>query len=394
MSEHTATQNTSLDNLIQLLFNEGYENGLPRIAEMILNAAMLFERRTHLSAQPYERCEKRNGYANGFKDRVFKSTLGEMNLKIPQTRESSDTFYPSLLEKGSRIDQALKSAIAEMYLQGVSTRRVTHVMEELCGLEVTSTQVSRLTARLDESLEKWRNRPLPEISHLLLDATYIKVRVDSSVRDCALLIGIGIRRDNGKRMILGTSVALSEAEVHWRTFLSSLRERGIGIPDLVTSDAHEGLKSALKATLNASPWQRCQFHLQQNAQAYIPKVSMRQEVADDIRYIYNSRNRPEADMRLNEIVEKYSKSAPDLARWMENAIPEGLTIFAFPENIRRRLRTSNMCETLNAQIKRRTRVAGLFPNEASILRLVSAILMDISEEWESGKTYLPQISSN
>lgn len=394
MTEHTAIQNTSLDNLIQLLLNEGYENGLPRIAEMILNAAMLIERRTHLSAQPYERCEKRNGYANGFKDRVFKSTLGEMNLKIPQTRESSDPFYPSLLEKGSRIDQALKSAIAEMYLQGVSTRRVKRVMEELCGMEVSSTQVSRLTAKLDESLEKWRNRPLPEISHLLLDATYIKVRIDSSVRDCAVLVGIGIRRDNGKRMILGTSTALSENEVHWRTFLSSLRERGIGIPELITSDAHEGLKAALRATLNASPWQRCQFHLQQNAQAYVPKVSMRQQVADDIRYIFNARNRAESETRLNEIVEKYSKSAPDLARWMESSIPEGLTIFAFPENIRRRLRTSNMCETLNSQIKRRTRVAGLFPNEASILRLVSAILMDISEEWESGKTYLPQISNN
>lgn len=394
MTEHTATQNTSLDHLIQLLLNEGYENGLPRIAEMILNAAMLIERRTHLSAQPYERCEKRNGYANGFKDRAFKSSLGEMNLKIPQTRESSEPFYPSLLEKGSRIDQALKSAIAEMYLQGVSTRRVKLVMEELCGMEVSSTQVSRLTAKLDESLEKWRNRPLPEISHLLLDATYIKVRIDSSVRDCAVLIAIGIRRDNGKRMILGASTALSENEVHWRTFLSSLRERGIGIPDLITSDAHEGLKAALRATLNASPWQRCQFHLQQNAQAYVPKVSMRQQVADDIRYIFNARNRAEADTRLNEIVEKYSTAAPDLARWIESAIPEGLTIFSFPENIRRRLRTSNMCETLNSQIKRRTRVAGLFPNEASILRLVSAILMDISEEWESGKTYLPQISNN
>lgn len=267
-------------------------------------------------------------------------------------------------------------------------------MEELCGMEVSSTQVSRLTAKLDESLEKWRNRPLPEISHLLLDATFIKVRIDSSVRDCAVLIAIGIRRDNGKRMILGASTALSENEVHWRTFLSSLRERGIGIPDLITSDAHEGLKAALRATLNASPWQRCQFHLQQNAQAYVPKVSMRQQVADDIRYIFNARNRAEADTRLNEIVEKYSTSAPELARWMESAIPEGLTIFSFPENIRRRLRTSNMCETLNSQIKRRTRVAGLFPNEASILRLVSAILMDISEEWESGKTYLPQISNN
>jgi transposase-like protein len=394
MTEHTNNQNTSLNDLIQLFLKEGYDNGLPRIAEMILNAAMLFERRAHLAAYPYERSENRNGYANGFKDKTLKSTLGEMKIKVPQTRESSEPFYPSLLEKGSRIDQALKSAIAEMYLQGVSTRRVKRVMEELCGMEVSSTQVSRLTAKLDESLEKWRNRPLPEISHLLLDATYIKVRIDSSVRDCAVLVGIGIRRDNGKRMILGTSTALSENEVHWRTFLSSLRERGIGIPALITSDAHEGLKAALRATLNASPWQRCQFHLQQNAQAYVPKVSMRQQVADDIRYIFNARNRAEAETRLNEIVEKYSQSAPDLARWMESAIPEGLTIFAFPENIRRRLRTSNMCETLNSQIKRRTRVAGLFPNEASILRLVSAILMDISEEWESGKTYLPQISKN
>ena len=175
------------------------------------------------------------------------------------------------------------------------------------------------------------------------------MRIDSSVRDCAVLVGIGIRRDNGKRMILGTSAALSENEVHWRTSLSSLRERDTGIPDLVTSDAHEGLKAALRATLNASPWQRCQFHLQQNAQAYVPKVSMRQQVDDDIRYIFNARNRVEAETRLNEIVEKYSQSAPDLARWMETAIPEGLTIFAFPENIRRRLRTSNMCETLNSQ---------------------------------------------
>ena len=322
MTEHTTNQNTSIDDAIQLLLQEGYNNGLPQIAEMILNAAMLFERSSHLAANPYERSATRNGYANGFKGRTLKSALGALNLKIPQTREASEPFYPSLLERGSRIDQALKSAIAEMYLQGVSTRRVTNVMEELCGLEVTSTQVSRLTAKLDESFEQWRCRPLSEISHLILDATYIKVRVDSSVRDCAVLVAIGIHREGGKRMILGVSVALSEAEVHWRAFLSSLRERGIGIPDLVTSDAHEGLKSALKATLNASPWQRCQFHLQQNAQAYVPKVSMRQEVANDIRHVFNARHRAEADMRLNEGIEKYAKSAPSLAQWMENAIPE------------------------------------------------------------------------
>ena len=164
-----------------------------------------------------------------------------------------------MLESGSRVDRALKTAIAEMYLQGVSTRRVTKVMEQLCGLEVSSTQVSRLTAELDETFTQWRERSLPEIAHLIVDATYIKVRVDGSVRDCAVLTAIGVRREDGKRMILGVSAKLSEAEPHWRDFLVSLKERGIGIPDSLTSDAHEGLRAALRAAFNASPWQRCQY---------------------------------------------------------------------------------------------------------------------------------------
>jgi transposase-like protein len=293
-----------------------------------------------------------------------------------------------MLESGSRVDRALKSAIAEMYLQGVSTRRVTKVMEQLCGLEVSSTQVSRLTAELDETFILWRERPLPEVAHLIVDATYIKVRVDGSVRDCAVLTAIGVRREDGKRMILGVSAKLSEAEPHWRDFLVSLKERGIGIPDSLTSDAHEGLRAALKAVFNASPWQRCQAHLQSNAQAYVPKVDMRETVAADIRTIFNADSLSLAEERLRVLVEKYAKSAPRLSEWMQTAIPEGLTVFALPEHKRRRLRTSNMSETLNTQIKRRTKVAGLFPNTDSILRLVTAILMEISEEWETGKAYL------
>jgi transposase-like protein len=275
-----------------------------------------------------------------------------------------------------------------MYLQGVSTRRVTKVMERLCGLEVSSTQVSRLTAELDTSFQQWRERPLPQIAHLVVDATYIKVRIDGSVRDCAVLTAIGVSREDGKRMILGVSAALSEAEPHWRSFLMSLKERGIGIPDSVTSDAHEGLKAALRAAFNASPWQRCQAHLQQNAQAYVPKIQMRESVAADIRTIFNADSRALAEERLRVLTQKYAKSAPRLSDWMEQAIPEGLTIFSLPEHKRKRLRTSNMSENLNDQIKRRTKVAGLFPNTSSILRLVTAILMEISEEWETGKTYL------
>jgi transposase-like protein len=316
------------------------------------------------------------------------TSVGKLALAVPQVRGCDEPFRASLLESGSRIDRSLKAAIAEMHLQGVSTRRVESDMKELCGLEVSSTQVSRLTAELDTEFEKWRTRALPPIIFLILDATCIKVRLDGAVRDCAVLTAIGVCRDDGKRMVLGVSAAISEAEPHWRAFLHSLKERGIGIPDLVTSDAHEGLKAALRATLTATPWQRCQFHLQQNAQAYVPQVSMRRQVAADIRSVFDSLDRTRAEARLAEIVEKYRRTASKLAAWMESSLPEGLTIFQLPEHYRRRLRTSNGAESLNLRIKRRTRVAGLFPNEASVLRLVTAILMESSGEWETGRAYL------
>ncbi len=381
-------QNNASSQLINLLLSDGLGEGLPKIAEILMNAAMLVERAKHIGAAPHERVEHRNGYANGFKPRAFHTAMGALDLAVPQVRGSDTIFRTTLLEKGSRSDRALKAAISEMYIQGVSTRRVTKVMGELCGFDVSSTQVSNLTATLDEEFKKWRDRPLSEISHLFIDATYYKVRIDGNVRDCATLIAIGIRRDNGKRTVLGVSCALSEAEIHWREFLSSLRERGIGIPDLVTSDAHSGLRAALRATLNATPWQRCQFHLQQNAQAYVPTLELKAKVAAEIRVIFNAEDRAHAEEKLAAFVGKYEKRAPQLADWAEKNLPEGFTAFSFSEAARKRLRTSNMCETLNSQIKRRTRVVGLFPNEASLLRLVTGVIIEISEEWETGKVYL------
>ena len=385
---------TQTNEFINLLLNGGLGEGAPRIMELIMNAAMIVERNAHLHAAPHQRCEERTGYANGFKPRSLNTSMGKLNLAMPQVRNSEEPFYSSLLEKGSRSERALKASIAEMYIQGVSTRKVTKILETMCGLSVTSSQVSTLTAELDDEFEKWRNRPLPEISYVILDATYKKVRIDGAVRDCAVLVVTGVRRDDGKRMILAVSCALSEAEVHWRNVLQNIRERGIGIPDLVTSDAHEGLKAALKSTLRGTPWQRCQFHLQQNAQSYVPKESMKKEVATDIRKIFDSSDLPHAELVLETLVKKYEKSAPELSTWMESNIPEGLSIFSLPENVRKRLRTSNMCENLNSQISRRTRVVGLFPNEASLLRLVTAVLMEISEGWETGKTYLKTITTN
>jgi len=223
--------------------------------------------------------------------------------------------------------------------------------------------------------------------YVYLDARYEKVRHGGRVVDCAVLLGIGVD-DQGKRSVLGVSVALSEQEAHWRGFLSSLKDRGLYGMELFISDAHEGLKAARKAVFPAVPWQRCQFHVQQNAQKYVPRQSMKREVAEAIRGVFNALNRQEADRQLDLLIAAYQEKAPRLAEWAEKAIPEALTVFEFPQRHRRRIRTSNMVERLSKELKRRTAVATLFPNEGSCLRLVSAVAMEISDEWETGRVYL------
>jgi transposase-like protein len=387
VTEHHDT-NTTTHQAINLILENGLQ-GLPGAIAVLIDQAMLIERSNHIGAGPYERSDGRDGHANGFKPKTLQTRVGKVQLSVPQVRRSSEPFYPSALERGQRSEVALKLAIAEMYLQGVSTRRVTKVMGELCGFEVTSTEVSRATASLDEMFEAWRTRPISdEIAHLIVDATYEKVRVAGEVRSCALLVAIGIRKLDGKRTVLGCSVSLSEAEVHWREFFSSLKGRGLGLPRMITSDAHEGLKAALAASFPGVPWQRCQFHLQRNAQAYVPKAGMKTAVAGAIRRIFDAGDRREADNRLEEALGTYRESAPKLADWIEENIAEGLAVLALPEPLRKRLRTSNACETLNKQIGRRTRVCGLFPNESSLLRLATAIVMEQSDDWETGKAYL------
>ena len=333
----------------------------------------------------------RQGYANGFKAKALKTRVGEVNLRIPQTRGFRDDlgrpFYPRALERGVRSERAMTIAIAEMYVQGVSTRKVTKIVEELCGLEVTSTQVSRAAAELDEQLDAWRNRPLGEVTYLILDARYEKVRIDGTVVPCALLTAIGVGPD-GKRSILGCSVALSEAEVHWRQFLESLRGRGMLGVALIVSDDHSGLRAAREAVLPGVPWQRCQFHVMQNAMAHVPKMAMKAEVAADLRRVFDADDSAEAQRRLQDVVARYRKTAPQLADWIEANLPEAFTVLRVPAGHRRRLRTTNGLERLNKEIKRRTRVATIFPNEASLLRLASAVLSEISDDWETERAYL------
>lgn len=375
---------TLSDDLLEQIAATGLD-ALPELIRIIINTAMQAERQHHLGSAPYQRTPERRGHANGFKPKTVTTRMGAIAFDIPQVRDGS--FYPSALEKGLRSERAFTLALAEMYIQGVSTRRVTAITEQLCGVELSSAQISRATAQLDPVLEAWRTRPLGEIRYLYLDAQYGKVRQDGQVRDAAILIATGVDTQ-GKRQVLGVSVALSEQEVHWRVFLQSLVTRGMGGVRLIISDAHAGLQAARKAVFGGVPWQRCQFHLQQNASAYVPRQDMQTEVAAAIRAIFNAANRAEADTLLAKTVQQYAQRAPRLATWLETAIPEGLTVFAFPEPHRRLIRTTNGVERLNREIKRRTRVVAIFPNEASCLRLVSALLMEISEDWETGKTYL------
>ena len=331
----------------------------------------------------------RRGQANGFKPKTVQTRIGPLELRVPQTRDGG--FYPNALERGQRSERALKLAIAEMYVQGVTTRKVTAVMKELCGLEVTSSQVSRAMKALDEELTAWRERSLEatEMPYLLLDARYEKVRLGGVVVSCALLVAIGITAD-GRRTVLGVSVSLSEAEVHWRDFLASLQARGLHGVQLIVSDDHAGLAAARQARLAGVKWQRCQFHLAENLLSYVPPSLRQEEVSAELRGVFNASSRAEADRLLELMTRKYEKAAPSLAGWLEKNVPAGLTVFDFPVEHRRRLRTNNMLERLNRELKRRTRVATLFPNEASLLRLATAVLMETDEEWQTEKRYLPQ----
>ncbi len=365
-------------------------NGLDGAGEalrILVNEASKIERAHFLNAQPHERTAERADYANGFKPKTVMTRVGELTFAVPQVRNGG--FYPSALEKGTRTEQALNIALAEMYVQGVSTRKVTDILVKLLGPEVSisSTQVSRAAEQLDAGLAVWRERPLDATPYVFLDARYERVREGGRLVDCAVLVAVGVTQ-SGHRRVLGVSVALSEAEVHWRAFLDSLIRRGLKGVKLIVSDDHAGLKAARRAALPSVPWQRCQFHLQQNAQSYVTRIDQRKPVAQRIRAIFNAPDRAEAERLLKQAIENWATDAPKLAQWAEDNLPDGFATFDLPNAQRMRLRTTNGLERINRELKRRTRVASIFPNTASCLRLVSALLAECDEEWMTAKIYL------
>jgi putative transposase len=279
------------------------ENPLSGIITEVLNAAMLLERQQHPRADRHERTDERNGYANGDKDRTIKTRLGTIELSVPQVRGSDETFRPAALDAAMASETALHIALGKMYIQGVATRRVKNVLESLCGFQISAMEVSLAARDLDTVLDAWRERPLGVTPFVQLDALWCKVRHGGLVQDAAVLVGAGIQED-GKRTILGVSVALGEHEIHWRTFMERLLQRGLTGVRMITRDDHAGLRAARKAVFGGVPWQRCQFHIQQNAPAYVPRDAMKADVTRDTKAILNA---PDLHYALEALMQNVTK---------------------------------------------------------------------------------------
>lgn len=377
-------KNTVFNDVCEQLTSEGF-NGIAKVIEMLMNAAMEIERAKAIGAGPYERTRHRKAHANGFKKRKFQSRMGELDLKIPQVRGLA--FYPGCLEKGQRSEKALKAAVAEMYLNGVSTRKVTKITEYLCGFEISSSQVSKVTQELDLEIKSFYLRPLTEFPIVYLDARYEKVRHGGHIKNMAVLWAVGVDNE-GRRQVLGLSCKLSEAEIHWRGFLSSLLERGLSGVQLIISDAHEGLAKARKSVFPTVPWQRCMVHFLRNANAFIPQNALQTPIFQHLKDLFNAPSYEMAMFQKKEVLKKYDKAAPKLVEWLDENLDQAMTFFQFPRQLWKRIRSTNIVERFNREIRRRTRVVSIFPGEKSVFRLVGSLLIEIHEEWIAGPKYL------
>ena len=375
---------TTIASLLEQLIADGPQ-AMSQVMTTLMNVAMRLEREQFLRAGHYERGPQRAGYANGVKPKKVDTLAGTLHLDIPKTAGTPEPFYPASLDRGRRSCRALMLAAAEMYVKGVSTRDVEKVLAEF-GIEgLSSTQVSRAAKLLDADLEAWRNRPLGAFRYVFLDARYEKTREHGVADDAAVLTAIGVDAD-GRRRVLGVSIAVSEAEVHWRAFLDSLVARGLQGVEFITSDDHAGLKAARKAVLPGARWQRCQFHLAQNAIHHAPNLTLRNSIGGELRQVWNAPGLDAAQAELKRLVASHRAGAPKLAAWLETAVPEGLAVFKLPQDHWRRMRTSNPVErSIQQELKRRTQKIRTFANEASLERLVSAILIEIDEQWAASK---------
>jgi putative transposase len=360
---------------------------LREIVERVVQQLLEAEMTEHLGAAPYERTENRAGQRNGYKRRTLRTRVGTLNLLVPQDREG--TFSTRLFSRYQRNEKALVLALMEMYVEGVSTRKVKEVTEELCGTSFSKSLVSSLAGSLDVELEVWRNRRLEAKAYpyLFVDARYEKVRVDHRIVSQGVLIVSAVRED-GFREILGVEVADTESEVTYHELFRSLKSRGLKSVELVVSDDHKGLKAAIARHFQGASWQRCQVHYVRNLLGMV-SFAKRKELGVDLRAIFAATSREQALGIASSVANKWrEKGNEKVAEHLEEHVEECLTCLAFPESHRKRIRTTNGLERLNQEIKRRTRVVRIFPNKQACLRLVTALAVEQSEEWLTGRRYL------
>jgi transposase-like protein len=350
-----------------------------------VQAILEAEMAVHLGAGRYERTAGRSGYRNGCKPRTLHTRVGTLELQVPQDREG--TFSTEVFGRYQRNEQALVLTLMEMYVQGVSTRKVAAITEQLCGTTFSKSQVSALTGRLDADLAAWRERPLPAgYPYLSVDARYEHVRVDGQVVSQGVLIVAGVR-DDGRRELLAVEVADTESEATYEALFRRLKARGLHGVRLVTSDDHAGLRAAIARHFQGAAWQRCQVHFARNAQGRVG-AKHRAQVAEDLRAIFAAPDAAQARATAQRCGERWRPRHPALAAHLEEDLEACLACYAVPAAHRLRVRTTNGLERFNQELKRRTRVVRIFPNRAALLRLVTALAMEQSEEWVSGRRYL------
>ena len=361
------------------------EDFLRPLIREILQEVLETEMDEAVGAEKGERTPNRRGYRSGYYGRTLVTRVGKLELRVPQDRQGH--FRTEVFERYQRSEKALVGAMTEMYVQGVSTRKVKAITEELCGHEVSASTISRLNVKLDEELERFAKRRLSEAyPYLILDARYEKVREDGVITSQAVMIAIGVDWE-GRRNVLAVELANRESQSSWREFCLALKERGLHGVELVITDDHAGLRKAIAEVFTEAVWQRCYVHFLRNALDYLPRKADN-DCMTELRWIYDRRSIEEARQDLAAWLKKWSSRYPKLCDWVEGNIEETLTFYRLPRQHHKNLKSTNLLERLNEEIKRRTLVVRIFPNLAACLRLVRALAVEMHENWIEATRYL------
>ena len=384
MAQYQITVDSEI--LHHLFLKDTKDSGMAKLLESVLNQVLEAQVTEQVGADRYERTDDRQSYRNGSRPRSLSTRVGTITLKVPRLRDGS--FSTELFARYQRSEQAFVLALMEMVVSGVSTRKVSQITEELCGAEFSKSTVSRLCQNLDPIVKAWNNRPLEDhrFPFVIVDALYMKVREDGRIRSRGVLIATGIHTD-GYREVLGFQVGDSESESTWSELFAWLKSRGLTGVDLITSDSHGGLVSAIRKEFQGTAWQRCQTHFMRNILDAAPK-SLQTEIHGRVRAILDAPDLQTARLLLTQTIEAFESKASKAMKVLEEGFDDATAVLALPERYRRRLRTTNSVERMNEEIRRRERVIRIFPNRESLERLIGALLMEIDEKWASGKKYL------